>query len=628
MSYSGPSKESFLESSFSVRKKIKVYAVLVFISFLIVLMRIWYLQILKGEDFMGQSEQNRIRKISLPDYRGTIKDRRGETIVSIRPSFSLYITPEDAGDFSESLKFLSNLIEINEGELRKDIRQSPLFKDVLIKRDISRKELAYIEENKMLLPGIHIKIEPLRSYVNNDFASHILGYLGEVSKSELKASIFGRYQQGDMIGKNGLEKIYESNLKGQKGFKEVEVDVSGRELKTVRKLSPKTGNSLVLTLDSRVQGKLEKLMNGISGNDFIEGSVVVMKVQSGEIVAMVSKPSFDPNLFATGISKNKWNRLLRDQNNPLQNRAIDGQYPPASTYKVVVAYAALSEKIVNPKDTIYCPGHFRLGKRDYRCWKKRGHGKMNLHDALVQSCDVYFYTLGHRLGIDNLAKYAKKIGLGELTGIELKGEKAGLVPSTQWKKKLKNEPWYPGETISASIGQGYNLVTPLQSVSMISTIASGGLLVRPYLVKKIMNSDGKLIKEFFPKIKRNTDIDPFILKHLKEGLRGVVHEAHGTGHRARLKNVTVSGKTGTAQVVGMKASDEIDPEEEIPYSFRDHAWFVAFAPYEKPEVAVSVIIEHGGHGGTTAAPIARKILETYFTHYPPSKNIGSSVALN
>ena len=628
MNYAQSSKESFLDASFSVRKKIKVYAVLVIISFLVILIRVWYLQILKGEDFMGQSEQNRSRKISLPDYRGDIKDRRGKTLVNIRPSFSLYVTPEDAGDFSKSLGFLSELMEINKGKLWNDIRQSPSFKNVLIKRDINRKEIAYIEENKMLLPGIHIKVEPLRSYVYKDFASHILGYVGEVSKGELMASKFGRYEQGDMIGKNGLEKIYESNLKGKKGFKEIEVDASGRELKTLRKLSPKAGNSLVLTLDSRVQNRLEKLMDEVLGKDSVEGSVVVMKVQSGEIIAMVSKPSFDPNFFATGVSRKKWNSLVRDEKNPLQNRAVNGQYPPASTYKLVTAYAALSEKVVEPESTIFCPGYFRLGKRNYRCWKKKGHGNMNLHDALVQSCDVYFYTLGHRLGIDNLAKYANRLGLGELTGIELQGEKPGLVPSRQWKKRFKNEPWFPGETISASIGQGYNLVTPLQSARMISTIASGGILIRPYLVKKIEDSDGKLIQEFFPVVNRNIGIDPEVLKHLKEGLRGVVHEAHGTGHRARLKNVTVSGKTGTAQVVGMKASDEIDPEEEIPYSFRDHAWFVAFAPYEKPEVAVSVIIEHGGHGGTTAAPIARKILETYFTHYPPSETNRSGLTLN
>jgi penicillin-binding protein 2 len=380
-------------------------------------------------------------------------------------------------------------------------------------------------------------------------------------------------------------------LRGKKGFKEVEVDVSGRELKALRKLSPKTGNSLVLTLDSRGQGKLETLMDEVLGENSAEGSAVVMNVRSGEIIAMVSKPSFDPNSFATGISRKKWKSLVIDEKNPLQNRTIDGQYPPASTYKVVTAYAALSEKIVKPESTIFCPGHFRLGKRNYRCWKKKGHGNMNLHDALVQSCDVYFYTLGHRLGINNMAKYANKLGLGEITGIELKGEKSGLVPSKQWKKKFKNEPWYPGETISASIGQGYNLVTPLQSVRMISTIASGGFLVRPYLVKRIENSDGNLIQEFFPEVIKNIEFDPEILKLLKEGLRGVVRDAYGTGHRARLKNVIVSGKTGTAQVVAMKDSGEIDPEEETPYSHRDHAWFVAFAPYENPEVVVSVIIE-------------------------------------
>ena len=622
------SAQSSFELSFFVRQKIKVYVILVTISFLVVLMRVWYLQVLRGEDFMGQSEQNRTRKVSLPDHRGVIKDRRGETVVSIRPSFSLYVTPEDAGNLSKSLELLSGIIEINKEKLRDDIRQSRSFKDVLMKRDISRKAIAYIEENKMLFPGIHIKVEPLRSYVYKDFASHMLGYLGEVSKDELKTSKYSRYELGEMIGKNGLEKIYELNLKGKRGFREVEVDVSGRELKTLRKLSPKIGDSLVLTIDSRVQNKLEKLMEGISEKDPVEGSVVVMKVQTGEIIAMVSKPSFDPNLFATGISRKQWNSLVHDEKHPLQNRAIDGQYPPASTYKLVTAYAALSENVIEPEDTIICQGHFRLGKRSYRCWKKGGHGAMNLHDALVQSCDVYFYTLGHRLGIDKLAKYAKKLGLGALTGVELKGEKPGLIPSTQWKKKVKNEPWFPGETISASIGQGYNLVTPLQSVSMVATIANGGLLSRPYLVKKIEDSEGKVIQEFFPKIIKNVEIDPEILKYLKEGMRGVVYEAHGTGHRARLKNIVVSGKTGTAQVVGMKDSEDIDPEAEIPYSFRDHAWFIAFAPHEKPEVAVSVIIEHGGHGGATAAPIARQILETYFTHYPPAKTLESVDFLN
>ncbi len=607
------------ESSENVRKKIKIYVILVVVSFVCLWMRVWYLQILKGEDFMGRSEENRIRKVSLPAYRGTIKDRNGETLVNVRPSFNLYVTPEDAKDLPNSLAFLSAKFEIDGDKLKEDISQSRPFKNVLIKRDISRQEVAYVEENKMRLPGIHIKVEPLRSYVYKDLAAHILGYLGEVSKEKLKNSAYSKYALGDMIGRNGLEDIYEFNLKGEKGFKEVEVDVSGRELKTLRKLPPESGDSLVLTLDVRVQKKLEEWMDEISKEDPVEGSVVVMKVQTGEIIAMVSKPSFDPNLFAAGISRTKWNGLLRDGKHPLQNRAIDGQYPPGSTYKLVTAYAALAENLIDPESTIFCPGHFRLGRGRYRCWKKRGHGAVNLHDALVQSCDVYFYTLGYRLGVDNLAKYAKKLGLGARTGVRLNGEKPGLVPSIQWKKKARNKPWFPGETISASIGQGYNLVTPLQNASMVSTVANGGLLVKPYLVKKTEDSEGKVIQEFFPEIVRNVEFDPEILKHLKEGLRGVVNEPRGTGRRARLKNIVVSGKTGTAQVVRMKDSDKINPEDETPYLFRDHAWFVAFAPYEKPEVAVSVIIEHGGHGGATAAPIARKVLESYFTHYPPAK---------
>ncbi|HJO58036.1 MAG TPA: penicillin-binding protein 2, partial [Nitrospinaceae bacterium] len=376
---------------------------------------------------------------------------------------------------------------------------------------------------------------------------------------KLKNSAYSKYALGDMIGRNGLEDIYEFNLKGEKGFKEVEVDVSGRELKTLRKLPPESGDSLVLTLDVRVQKKLEEWMDEISKEDPVEGSVVVMKVQTGEIIAMVSKPSFDPNLFAAGISRTKWDGLLRDGKHPLQNRAIDGQYPPGSTYKLVTAYAALAENLIDPESTIFCPGHFRLGRGRYRCWKKRGHGAVNLHDALVQSCDVYFYTLGYRLGVDNLAKYAKKLGLGARTGVRLNGEKPGLVPSIQWKKKARNKPWLPGETISASIGQGYNLVTPLQNASMVSTVANGGLLVKPYLVKKTEDSEGKVIQEFFPEIVRNVEFDPEILKHLKEGLRGVVNEPRGTGRRARLKNIVVSGKTGTAQVVRMKDSDKINP---------------------------------------------------------------------
>ncbi|MEK9627644.1 MAG: penicillin-binding protein 2 [Nitrospinota bacterium] len=604
------------ETSDAIKKKIRIFAILIIVAFLCLSMRIWYLQILKWQYLTGLSENNRVRMVSLPAYRGTIKDRNGETLVSIRPSFNLYITPEDAGNPDSSLNFLEKKISFERKKLKTKIKREKSFKDVLIKADISREEVAFVEENYMRLPGIKIKAEPLRNYVYKHLMSHTLGYLGEISKSKLKKSESSFYSQGDFVGKSGLENVFESTLRGKKGYKEVEADVSGRELKTLRKLPSESGNNLVLTLDVRVQEELEKAMVS-TPEKIMNGSVVVMKVQTGEILAITSKPSFDPNEFAAGITPENWQKLIRDEMHPLQNRSIHSQYPPGSTYKIAVAYAALEEGVIDPETTIYCPGHFKLGRGRYRCWKKRGHGKVNLHDALVQSCDVFFYTVGHRLGINTLAHYAKKFGLGLPTGLGLSREKRGLVPSTQWKLKNRNQPWLLGETISASIGQGYNLVTPLQQANMIAAVANGGMLLKPYLVKRIEEPGGKIIREYFPQIKGKIKGDSKSLEVIREALRGVVNGPRGTGKRSRLKDIVVSGKTGTVQVVRMKSNEELDPEEEIPYKYRDHAWFVAFAPYEKPEIAVAVLIEHGGHGGATAAPIAQKVFKKYFELYPP-----------
>ena len=467
----------------------------------------------------------------------------------------------------------------------------------------------------MSLPGIHIKAEPLRNYVFKSLASHTLGYLGEISKKRLKNHKDPSYKQGDFIGKNGLENVYESVLRGEKGYKEVEVDVSGRELIALRKLPPQSGNNLVLTLDVRIQQELEKAMVATETDD-MRGSVVVMKVQTGEVIAITSNPSFDPNKFAAGISPNNWNELITDEWHPLQNRSIHGQYPPGSTYKIVTALAGLEEGVIKPDTSIFCPGHFKLGRGRYRCWKKSGHGSVNLHDALVQSCDVYFYTLGHRMGIDTLALYAKKFGFGTPAGIGLSREKSGLVPSTQWKLKNRKKAWLLGETISASIGQGYNLVTPLQQANMMAAVANGGMLLKPYIIKRIEEPGGTTIKEFFPEIRGQIAGSSENLEVIRKALRDVVNGVRGTGKRSRLKNIIVSGKTGTVQVVRMKSNEELEKENEVPYKYRDHAWFVAFAPYEKPEIAVAVLVEHGGHGGTTAAPIAKKIFKKYFKLYP------------
>ena len=605
-----------METSDAIKKKILIFAILVVVSFLCLWMRLWYLQILKWQYLTGLSENNRVRMVTLPASRGMIKDRNGETLVSIRPAFNLYLTPEDARNLDSSLDKLAQRISLDREKLKKKIAQTKSFKEVLIKGDIPRKEVAFVEENNMSLPGIRIRAEPLRNYVFNNLASHTLGYLGEISKASLERLKDPAYRQGDFVGKNGLENIYESLLRGKKGYKEVEVDVSGRELKTLRKIPPESGNNLILTLDVKIQEELEKLMTETAEQN-MNGSVVVMKVQTGEIIAITSKPSFDPNKFAAGISPKNWRDLVTDEWHPLQNRSIHGQYPPGSTYKIVTAIAGLGEGVIKPDTSIFCPGHFELGRGRYRCWKKSGHGFMNLHDALVQSCDVYFYTIGHRLGIDTIAKYAKRFGLGRSTRLGLSREKKGLVPTTQWKLLNKKEPWLLGETISASIGQGFNLVTPIQQVIMMAAVANRGILLKPYLVKRIEGPEGQLRQEFFPEIIGQIGVDPDHLEQVRMALRDVVNGARGTGKKSRLKNIIVSGKTGTAQVVRMKSNEELEKGEAIPVKYRDHAWFVAFAPYEKPVLAVAIIVEHGGHGGATAGPIAGKIFKKYFKLYPP-----------
>jgi len=597
-----------------VRRKIKFFVFLVILSFLVLLLRVWYLQVLKGSDFMGLSENNRVRLISLPSYRGEITDRNGMTLASIRPSFNLYITPEDVQDLGETLNALKEKIDFDIQKVKNDIRQSQPFLDVLIKADIQRDQVAFVEENNQSLGGIHLKVEPLRDYHYGELAAHALGYLGEINKDKLMKGEAG-YRMGDIVGKEGIEFLFEQDMQGKKGYKEVEVDVLGRELAVLRKSPPQSGNHLQLTLDLRIQQVVEQMMTGTE-EEPINGSAVVIKVQTGEILAIASKPSFDPNLFSAGISVAEWRKLIFNTEHPLQNKAIDGQYPPGSVYKIIAAYAALEKKAVDPEDTVFCPGYYRLGRRLYRCWRRGGHGDVDLHDALVQSCDVYFYTVGHKLGIDTLARYAKMLGMGSLTRVNLLGEKPGLVPTKDWKLKARGEEWLAGETISASIGQGFNLVTPIQQVRLLATVANGGMVLRPYLVRQVKDKDGRVIKEIFPSIEKRLESRPDTLSIIQKGLFGVVNEKRGTGWRARLKQITVAGKTGTAQVVRLKKGPKSEEEEETPYKHRDHAWFVGYAPYENPEIAVAVIVEHGGHGGSAAAPIVRKIIETYNKYYP------------
>lgn len=592
-----------------IKKKIGPLLFVIVASFVVLVLRMWHLQILQKATLQTLSENNRIRKVLLSDYRGKILDTNNNVIADIRPSFNLYITPEDTKDIEMIYKILTRRLEIDKNQFYQTIKISPLYKNILIERDLNREDVAFIEEHKIDLPGVFFKVEPLRNYKEGGLAAHLIGYIGEVSKSQLTALKKLDYRQGDFIGQYGLEKIYEKNLRGKNGSKEIEVDASGRELKILQQVFPKQGQSLVLTIDLEIQKIVEKLLENK------EGAVVVLNPNSGAVLAMASSPSFDPNLFAGRFPKATWAGLVNDKLYPLQNRAIQGQYAPGSVYKIITASAGLGEGIIDEKFTTFCKGYFRLGKGQYRCWKKRGHGKVNLHKALVQSCDVFFYKLGYRIGIDTLSRYAYGFGLGKISGFELPEEKRGLIPSKTWKIKNRNEPWLPGETISVSIGQSYNLVTPLQMANLISAIANGGTIWKPYVLKSIIAKDGTVINKTEPQIIKKIPIKGKHLDIIRRALLGVVAEKRGTGYRARIPKIKVSGKTGTTQVIRMKDDDKSN-KEEVPYRFRDHAWFVAFAPFENPLISVSVIIEHGGHGGAVSAPIAREIIKKYFQLYP------------
>lgn len=594
----------------SIKKRIFPTLYVVIFSFGILVLRMWYLQILQKDAFQTLSESNRIRNVLLSDYRGKILDSNHKVIVDIRPSFNLYIIPEDTKDIENIYKILSRRLNLDEKEFIQTIQTSLPYKNILIERDLSRDDVAFIEEHKMNLPGVFFKVEPSRNYREKGLAAHTIGYISEITRSQLSKYKDFNYRQSDFLGQYGLEKKYEKYLRGEKGSKKIEVDASGRELKILQHVYPKQGLNLVLTLDLEIQKTVEKQLEGK------QGAVVVLDPNSGAVLAMASSPSFDPNLFAGRFSKANWLNLINDKLHPLQNRAIQGQYPPGSVFKIVTASAGLGEKIIDEKFTAYCNGYFKFGKRNYRCWKKGGHGKVDLHKALVQSCDVFFYKLGYRVGVDSIARYAFGFGLGQKAGFELPGEREGLVPSKAWKRENKNEAWFPGETISTSIGQSYNLVTPLQMANLISAVANGGTLWRPYILKKIVANDGTVIKEVTPRILKNIPISKNNLDMIRKALLGVVNERGGTGRRARIPQIKVAGKTGTSQVIRMKSDNELKKEKEIPYQFRDHAWFVAFAPFENSLISVSVVIEHGGHGGSASAPIAREIIKKYFQLYP------------
>ena len=589
-----------------LQRRHRYFVVALAILFGFLLSRIWYLQVIRGEEFAQLATNNRIRIRRVPASRGMILDRSHQLLVDNRPSFQLSLVPEDIEDVDQVVRGIAGPLDQDPEVLRSAIvhenNRRP-FCPVLIKADISRNELAFLETYKMDFPGMVIEAVPRRSYHYDSLASHLLGYLGEIDHGELKEMASRGYHMGDFVGKDGIEKQWEGMLRGVDGGRQVEVDSLGREIRILRSVASRPGHNVVLTIDLEIQKALEDLLKGKIG------AAVAMDPQSGQILAMGSSPAFNPDLFASGICREDWINLLTTPFHPLQNKAIQGQYPPGSVFKIVTAIAALEEGVITPEETLHCPGFFRLGAKTYRCWKKGGHGTVELRKALVQSCDVYFYQVALRLGIDTLARYARELGFGGQTGIELGDEKCGLIPTTAWKRQRHNEPWYKGETLVSGIGQGAILVTPIQMATMISAIANGGVLFRPHVIQRVEDAYGNSIEEYPSMVMKRVSISEETLRIIRDALRGVVEDPRGTGRSARIKGVSVCGKTGTAQVVKLEVSEEIEDEEQIPIRYRDHAWFVAYAPEDRPAIAVAVLIQHGGHGASAAAPVARKIIE-------------------
>jgi penicillin-binding protein 2 len=576
--------------------------VLVF-TLIILFMRLFDLQILKGQEMKRLSEQNRVRIKKIVAPRGTIFDRNGKIVSDTQPSFNLYIIPEDIKDFTQTVDGLVDLLELDRDEIiakLKEARDFPSSFPVKIESDVSMDQVAKVEANKFYLPGVAIQIEPKRNYPYGTMLAHVLGYVSEVSAGELKKKEYKDYSPGDAIGKFGLERMYEKYLRGIDGEKRVEVDASGREVRVLDVIEPIPGNSLYLNIDMDVQEAVEKAYDGKDGGPDRKGGTVVSAPRSGGVLALVSRPAFDPNQLTSG-SKRYWQSIALDDRHPLQNRAIQGRFPPGSTFKVVLALEALERGIINEHTSFTCTGGFPFGNRVFRCWERRGHGVISVHRAIVESCDVFFYNVGLRLGIDAIHEAGEKIGLTRLTGIDLPGEKKGLIPSSEWKRKTFKEKWYEGETVSVSIGQGAVWLTPVSLMQLAAFVGNEGVTFKPQVVNRVVSPNGKVIKVFKPQMTANVKLHKKAVRIVKDGMMGVINEPKGTAKVAQLQQVKMSGKTGTAQSVGRGREGK-----------GDHAWFIAYAPNDAPSVAMGILVEHGGHGGSASSPVAKAVGEVLF----------------
>jgi len=593
-----------------------VVALLMSIILVIILFgRLSYLQVNSHEHFTTLSHNNRVSIQAIPPTRGLIYDRNGVILAENLPSYTLQIIPEKVKKLEQTIAVLAGLVKIEEedvGRFNKLVKRKHRFEKVPLRFHLSDKEVAVLASNRHRLPGVEVEAQLTRHYPYGEETAHIAGYVGRINEKELKRlgkeEKTSNYSGTNHIGKLGVERSYEDILHGTVGFQQVETNVRGRVLRVLQRTPPVPGKDIYLNIDI----KLQQIAMQAFGEE--QGALVAIDPNNGHVLSMVSMPTYDANLFVNGIGVKAYRDLNTSPSRPLFNRTILGSYPPGSTSKPFMALAGLELGQISKEDKIYCPGFYRLKGKDhkYRDWKKWGHGKTDMHKAVVESCDVYFYDLAYRLGIDKMHHFLTLFGFGQRSGIDVPGERSGLVPSREWKRRVKGQVWFPGETLIAGIGQGYMLVTPLQLASATATFANSGNRFKPQLVHAIVASDKqqeKILPDLVANIpkKRGHNWDDVIA-----AMKAVVHSNRGTARRLNKPDMgyTIAGKTGTAQVFTV-AQDAEYKEEELAKKLRDHALFIAFAPVENPQIAVAVIVENGGHGGAVAAPIAGKVIDFY-----------------
>lgn len=585
--------------------------VLLAILTLILLTRTWYLQVYQNQKFSVLSKDNSVNLLPIPPARGQIFDRNGLVLAENIPRYTLEVLPDAVKDMDALLKEIAKLVRLSPSEIKKfkaKIRGRQKFESQILKISLSEQEVARLVVNQHRLIGAQVEAKLQRHYPYAGELAHVLGYVGRINQRELDKIDQAAYKGTEYIGKRGIEAKYEDQLLGKVGFMQVETNAHGRIVRKLDETLPVSGKDLYLNIDAKLQVKAREYLEGK------RGSVIAIEPASGDVLAFVSNPVYDPNQFVNGIGYRAYNKLRDDINRPLVNRAFNGRYAPGSTIKGLVALAGL-ENGWSANKKVVCPGFYRLkgSTHNYRCWKRHGHGSVSMAESIMQSCDVFYYQLANSLGIDRLQAFLSRFGLGKKTGVDLIGEPSGLMPSRKWKREVRGEPWYPGETLNTGIGQGATLMTPLQIGVMTATLANRGKIIEPRIVAKLAKGEAgdKEVEALQGRVLGTVSASANNYKKIIDAMQAVVEHPRGTARRSGLgAQYTIAGKTGTAQVVGIPQGAKYD-ESKLSEFHKDHALFIAFAPVDKPEIAVAIIVENGGSGSSAAAPVARKVMDYY-----------------